>query len=149
MISCVEGRIHMTEERIEELAEKAAELHRSGYNCAQAVACALSEEAGVDEELCFRLMEGFGLGMGQMHETCGAISGAVAVLGFQNSRGRENPTTKASTYGIVRQVGEQFLKKNGSTSCMELKGLTGKGVLRTCPGCVEDAVRIACSLLEK
>ena len=108
----------MTEERIEELAEKAAELHRSGYNCAQAVACALSGEVGADEELCFRLMEGFGLGM-------------------------------ASTYGIVRQVGERFLEKNGSTSCMELKGLTGKGVLRTCPGCVEDAVRIACSLMKE
>ena len=61
----------MTEERVEELAEKAAALHRSGYNCAQAVACALSGEVGVDEDLCFRLMEGFGLGMGQMHETCG------------------------------------------------------------------------------
>ena len=120
----------MTEERVEELAEKAAALHRSGYNCAQAVACALSGEVGVDEDLCFRLMEGF-------------------ALGFRNSQGRENPTTKASTYSIVRQVGEQFLEKNGSTSCMELKGLTGKGVLRTCPGCVEDAVRIACGLLEE
>ena len=139
----------MTEERVEELAEKAVALHRSGYNCAQAVACAISEEVGVDEDLCFRLMEGFGLGMGQMHETCGAVSGAVAALGFRNSQGRENPTTKASTYSIVRQVGEQFLEKNGSTSCMELKGLTGKGVLRTCPGCVEDAVRIACGLLEE
>ena len=139
----------MTEERVEELVEKAAELHRRGYNCAQAVACALSGEVGADEELCFRLMEGFGLGMGQMHETCGAGSGAGAALGFQNSQGKENPTTKASTYGIVRQVGAQFLEKNGSTSCMELKGLTGKGVLRTCPGCVEDAVRIACGLLEE
>ena len=139
----------MTEERVEELAEKAAALHRSGYNCAQAVACALSGEVGVDEDLCFRLMEGFGLGMGQMHETCGAVSGAVAALGFRNSQGRENPTTKASTYSIVRQVGEQFLEKNGSTSCMERKGLTGKGVLRPGPGCVEDAVRIACGLLEE
>ena len=40
----------MTEERVEELAEKAVALHRSGYNCAQAVACALSGEVGVDED---------------------------------------------------------------------------------------------------
>lgn len=139
----------MTEERIEELVEKAAELHHMGYNCAQAVACALSSEVGVDENVCFRLMEGFGLGMGQMHETCGAVSGAVAVLGFSNSLGSDSPTTKASTYGLVKQIGEQFLNKNGSTFCGELKGLTGRGVLRSCPGCIEDAVRIACGLISE
>lgn len=139
----------MTKERINELVEKATELHHTGYNCAQAVACALSSEVGADENLCFRMMEGFGLGMGQMHETCGAVSGAVATLGFSNSLGTESPTTKASTYSLVKQIGEQFLNKNGSTFCQELKGLTGKGVLRSCPGCIEDAVRIACDLLSQ
>lgn len=138
----------MTEQRIDELVEKATELHRMGYNCAQSVVCALSEVVGADENVCFRLMEGFGLGMGQMRETCGAVSGAVAALGFLNSIGSQSPTTKASTYGLVRQVGEQFLQKNGSTVCSELKGLTGGGVLRSCPGCIEDGIRIACSLIK-
>ena len=138
----------MTEKRTEELVERAVRLHRMGYNCAQSVACALSEEVGVDENICFRLMEGFGLGMGQMQETCGAVSGAVAALGFSNSIGPQSPSTKASTYGLVRQVREQFLQKNGSTVCSELKGLTGGSMLRSCPGCIEDAVRIACSLMK-
>ena len=123
----------MTEKRTEELVERAVRLHRMGYNCAQSVACALSEEVGVDEN---------------MQETCGAVSGAVAALGFSNSIGTQSPSTKASTYGLVRQVREQFLQKNGSTVCSELKGLTGGSMLRSCPGCIEDAVRIACSLMK-
>ena len=31
-----------------------------GYNCAQAVACAYADDLGIDEELLFRLTEGFG-----------------------------------------------------------------------------------------
>lgn len=39
---------------------------RNGYNCAQAVACAFAEEAGVDKATVFRIAEGFGSGMGTM-----------------------------------------------------------------------------------
>ena len=67
--------------------KEAAERHERGYNCAQAVACCYSEEMGIDEQTVFELTEGFGLGMGGMEGTCGAVSGAVAVLGRMNSTG--------------------------------------------------------------
>ena len=35
---------------------KALENHKKGYNCAQAVACAFSEQLGMDEKEVFRLM---------------------------------------------------------------------------------------------
>lgn len=43
--------------------DKAAQNHQKGYNCAQAVACAFSEEMGIDESTIFKMMEGHGLGM--------------------------------------------------------------------------------------
>ena len=67
--------------------KEAAERHERGYNCAQAVACCYCEEMGIDEQTVFELTEGFGLGMGGMEGTCGAVSGAVAVLGRMNSTG--------------------------------------------------------------
>ena len=44
-------------------AERAIELHKKGYNCAQAVACTFCKELGINEEEMFRISEGFGLGM--------------------------------------------------------------------------------------
>ena len=76
----------MTEERVEELAEKAAALHRSGYNCAQAVACALSGEVGVDEDLCFRLMEALALEWGRCTKPAGPFPALWLLLVFETAR---------------------------------------------------------------
>ena len=54
--------------------KKADELHGKGYNCAQAVACAYCDLFNADEKEVFRMMEGYGLGMGDMKCTCGAVN---------------------------------------------------------------------------
>lgn len=124
--------------------EKAAELHDRGFNCAQAVACTLAEEIGVPEEVLFTACEGFGLGMGGMEATCGAVSGAVMVAGFKNSSGNpKNPTTKAMTYQLTRKITREFEQKNGTIICKELKGVETGKVLRSCSDCISDAVEIA------
>lgn len=74
---------------------QAAEYHARGFNCAQAVACTLAPAVGLDPQTAFTLTEGFGAGMGGMTETCGAISGAVAIMGFVMSDGMENPRPRA------------------------------------------------------
>lgn len=124
--------------------EKAIELHKKGFNCAQAVACAFAEDIGVPEEVLFSACEGFGLGMGGMEATCGAISGAVMVAGFKNSSGDlQNPTTKGSTYKYTREITSAFKEKNSTITCKELKGVETGTVLRSCPDCIRDAVEIA------
>lgn len=128
--------------------ELAIELHDKKYNCAQAVACAFADEVGVDMETLFRACEGFGLGMGGMNGTCGAISGAVMLAGFKNSDGNlENPGTKASTYQLSKAILEKFAEKNQATLCRDLKGVETGTVLRSCPGCIEDAVEIVQEVL--
>ena len=39
-------------------AERAIELHKKGYNCAQAVACTFCKELGINEEEMFRIWNG-------------------------------------------------------------------------------------------
>ena len=122
---------------------KAAELHKKGYNCAQAVACAYCDLFGADEKEVFRMMEGFGLGMGDMKCTCGAVSGAIALAGIKNSDVQlEAPKTKGSTYKIAKQLTAAFKEKNQSVICADLKGVETGEMLRSCPGCIEDACKI-------
>jgi C_GCAxxG_C_C family probable redox protein len=126
--------------------ERAVMYHDMGYDCAQSVACAYCEKAGVDPETMFIIMEGFGRGMGGMEGTCGAISGAVAVAGAMNSSANlEKPDSKQSTYELSRQIIGRFREKNGATVCRELKGIETGTVLRPCQGCIEDA----CDILEE
>ena len=120
----------------------ADELHKKGYNCAQAVVCNYCDLFGIDNKTAFIMSEGFGAGMGSMKNTCGAISGLVMLLGLLNSSGTEEKLTKAETYKIVKELTTKFKEKNGSCICEEIKGLTGKPMLRTCSGCIEDACKI-------
>lgn len=129
---------------------QAAEYHARGFNCAQAVACTLAPAVGLDPQIAFTLTEGFGAGMGGMTETCGAISGAVAIMGFAMSDGMENPKTKGQTYKLSREIAKRFGEKNTTTVCGTLKGVgSDKGPLRSCPGCIDDAVEIACDVLRQ
>ena len=126
-----------------ELAVKAVELHKKGYNCAQAVACAFCEKMGRDEKEVFEIMEGFGLGMGGMDATCGAVSGIAAVIGMDNSDGNlAEPKTKGKTYKALKGYVKKFEEKNGSIVCKELKGVETGTILRSCPGCVQDAAEL-------
>lgn len=130
------------------LKARAAAYHNQGYNCAQAVICALAPALGIDADAAFRLAEGFGAGMGGMSETCGAISGAVMAAGQAVSDGPGNPTTKGCTYQLSREIAGRFRKENGSTICRELKGIgRAEGPLRACAGCIDDAIDIAVDVL--
>ena len=128
--------------------EKAVEKHDKGYNCCQAVACALAEDLGFDEQVIFQAGEGFGAGMGGMQCTCGAVSGAVMAAGMKNSRFHVEKPTKGSTYQLSKVIAQKFQEKNGSVICKELKGVETGKVLRSCQGCIEDAVQIAEEVLD-
>jgi C_GCAxxG_C_C family probable redox protein len=138
----------MNQEAIEERVAKALGFHKQGFNCAQCVACACSDLVGLDENEAFRLAEGFGGGMGGFSETCGAISGGVMLFGYANSGGMDGDRTKAATYKLSKALVNGFRTANGSTLCGDLKGLTGGHVLRSCDGCIEDALRLTIDILE-
>lgn len=128
--------------------EAANEYHEKGFNCAQAVACAFSDCTGLDEKTLFKITEGLGAGIGGTRGTCGAITGAAVVLGLVNSTGNvDSPDSKGYTYKLSKKLVDEFQKKNGAIACHDLKGIETKKVLRSCPGCIEDAVVILESIL--
>lgn len=129
--------------------EKAIDLYKKGYNCAQAVVCAFCEECDIEEADAFRISEGFGSGMA-MREICGAVSGMSMVIGLLNSVGslEKGKSTKVDTYQKVRAYTQAFQDKNGSYICRELKsGKDGKP-LCSCEQCVTDAVKLIEKYLE-
>lgn len=123
--------------------EQALAYHKKGYNCSQAVACAFCDKMGLEEETVFKMMEGFGFGVGDSYGTCGAVTGMAAVMGMILSSGNlDAPDSKQGTYAKVRELNAKFRNKNSSTICWDLKGMESGNVLRSCDGCIEDAVTI-------
>ncbi|MCI7685706.1 MAG: C-GCAxxG-C-C family protein [Clostridiales bacterium] len=128
--------------------ERAARLHGNGYNCCQAVLLTFCNELGVDPVTAFKIGEGFGLGMGGMENTCGALSGAIMLAGLKNSDGDlDHPKTKAGTYRISRELTEAFKEKTGALVCRDLKGIDTGKVLCSCPRCIDSAVQIVEEIL--
>ena len=102
-------------------AEKAFELFKSGYNCAQAVAVAFCDLTGLTETQAARIASSFGGGMGRMREVCGAVSGMFMVLGLLY--GYDDPkadTEKKQLYTDVQALAEEFKKDAGSIICRDI-----------------------------
>lgn len=128
--------------------EEAARKKRSGLNCAQAVACTYCDYAGIDEETMANITQAFGAGMGTMEGTCGAISGACAVIGMVNSKNGSSQNSKAKTMKDTREIVNAFLSQNKSITCKDLKGIETGVVLRSCEDCVRDAAELLEKTLE-
>jgi len=138
-----------------ERTELARTLFLSGNNCAQSVLLSFAEDLKYSKELATRLAAGFGAGMGRLQETCGAVTGAIMVLGIkQGERVNNNDELKAETYDSVKELNRRFKEAYGTTSCARLTGCdlnTREGsekfkrenvMENVCAGCVEKAVRI-------
>lgn len=94
---------------------------RSGYNCAQSVLLAFYDVTGLDDETAAMLASSFGGGIGRMREVCGAVSGAVMVLGLaKGCSDPEDREAKKAHYARVREFAERFKERSGSIICREL-----------------------------
>ena len=100
--------------------EKAFSLHEKGYNCAQAVIGAYADTIGIDEQAAFSIGAGFGGGAGT-GELCGAISGAVMVLGLLTPVDPEDPVgSKQRTTALSKAFQKRFAEKFGYLRCHDL-----------------------------
>lgn len=86
--------------------------------------------------------------MGGMEGLCGAVSGAAMVIGLKNSTANlEKPDSKASSCQMSKELLAEFVKKNGSAVCKDLKGTETGKALRSCPDCIRDAVELTEKIL--
>lgn len=135
--------------------ERAASLFEQGFSCSQAVFSAYADQFGLDAEIALRVSGAFGGGMGRMGATCGAVTGALMVIGLKYAKTKpEDDDSKERTYALVQQFADLFQQRNGSTLCKELLGydlstpegrqqVEEKGISKTlCPHLVRSAVEI-------
>ena len=106
-----------------ERKDKALEAFRSGFNCAQSVFAAYCDLFDVRESAAIRIGAGFGAGIGRLQKTCGAVSGAVMLIGLRYYDESDRAGSKRLTYEKVREFISGFEEKNETASCLDLLGV--------------------------
>lgn len=101
--------------------EKTVQEYRK-YGCSGTIMMNYRKYVNLSEEEAITIAKPYLRGA---KKTCGAILAAHEIL-------------KRKAPNKIKELDEKYQKKNNSTICKELKGLTGGHMLRTCPGCVED-----------
>ena len=108
---------------------------------------------GLDRSTAIKLARAFGSGMGMGRE-CGAVTGALMILGFKVQEASSEKETRYRVYDLVREFVRLFEEKRGTILCKDLLGVdmgTPEGrdkaikdnLFRTlCPGFVRDAAQI-------
>ena len=106
----------------EALGEKAANLHRDGYNCAQAVLLTLYEHMNPEEKnpVIPKIATGFGGGIGRCGSVCGALTGAIMSVSLKYGANEVNPQKKAEASAKAQTLYRLFEKQHGSVMCRDL-----------------------------
>ena len=123
-------------------SEKAHEIHKQGFNCAQAVFAAFAENYGITREQALKLCASFGGGLAGSGECCGAALGILMALGMAEGFAQPDMAKKQAHNARVREAMKLFEERFGAVRCPDLKG--GRV---PCAEIVEGAAEIAAQML--
>ena len=136
-------------------AEEAKKQFEKGFLCTPAVLSTYSEQFGLEKELALKIACGFGAGIGRLGRTCGAVAGAVMVIGLKDGQvNLADIESREKTYKLVRELVDRFAALHDSIECKELIGydLSNSSELKLaresgvfqnkCPSFVYDSARI-------
>jgi C_GCAxxG_C_C family probable redox protein len=134
---------------------EAVACFKGGFSCTQALLSTFSEELGMDRKNACKVASGFGGGVGRTGNICGAVSGAIMVIGLKYGKATpENCAERERTYELVREFVREYTALHGSVNCTDLLGYDlsdpaahaeaqEKRIAgQKCPKYVEDAVQI-------
>lgn len=139
-----------------ERQESAASDFANGFNCSQSVLCAFCEKYGLSREEALKIVCGLGGGF-RCGEVCGAVSGAVIVIGLKYGHYiAGDMESKNNCNSKTKEFISLFKEKHNSIICRDILGIDistdegrelarSKNLFRTV--CV-DMVKGAVSLLE-
>ncbi len=101
--------------------EKALTLFDNSFNCSQSVFASFADKVNLNEDICLRIATPFGGGMGRNQLTCGAVTGALMVLGNYYGKGKKDDENgKIESYQKVNEFFKMFREKHGHLSCLHL-----------------------------
>ena len=141
--------------------EKALNYFSQKLHCSQSVIAAFAEECGITEEQALKLGSCFGGGM-RKGEVCGAVTGALMVLGLLYGQKNAGDADGRQTSNKVNDLMmDRFKEKCGSYICNDLLGCditTKEGqqhcmdnnlFTEFCPKMVATAVEIVEKIIEE
>ena len=134
--------------------EKAVECFSKGFNCAQAIISTYGGDYGLKEADGLRVAAAFGAGIARSGDVCGALSGALMVIGLKHAKGVES---KEKVIAAAQDFMKAFAGRCGSVNCKELLGIdlsTPEGQKKFKEGRLSrsrccEFVRASAELLEK
>jgi C_GCAxxG_C_C family probable redox protein len=97
--------------------ERAVDFFEEGFNCCQAVLSSYGPRFGLDRESALKIASGFGGGVGHLGESCGAVTGALMVIGLKG-----DASAPEATYRLVDRFLDKFKARQGSIFCRQLLG---------------------------
>ena len=134
--------------------EEIKSLFLQQIDCSQVVADQFAEELQMDKDMLRKMSACFGGGM-QCGETCGAVTGALMVIGLKYGHYKEDDLDqKVIMMKKVAEFKEKFAEKYPSCLCRDLLGhdiskpgefdkvLEENLMMDFCPGVVETAIEI-------
>jgi C_GCAxxG_C_C family probable redox protein len=136
-------------------AEEADGYFKDKYNCCQAIIMTYGPEFGLPMDIGTRLGTGFAGGVARHGEVCGAVAGAIMVLGLKYGlTGESDDKARDNTYEQVSEFIKKFKIMNGSIRCRDLlhcnlSTLEGRQIAKEkdlfntlCPRFVKDSAEI-------
>lgn len=139
------------------MGEKAGAAERtfqSGLNCAQSMVAAFASELPAEAEGAIRAAAALGGGIARTGQMCGAVSGALLVIGLRHGSAEPDRDAEERVYARSQEFLRRFQERHGTMSCQELIGCdlsteAGRAFARehqlhsvVCSLLVRDAARI-------
>ena len=134
--------------------QEAVSVFQSGFNCSQAIVRTYGPEYGLSALDALKVSCGFGGGM-RRGGTCGAVTGALMVLGLRyGPKDVSDTSAKNNVYSRVTEFCRRYESRCGYINCRDLLGCdisTEEGMKKArknnlfktvCPRMVETAAEI-------
>ncbi len=135
----------------EEMA-RMAQLHMQGFHCSQILLLLGLEQQGKSNPDLIRAMNGLAGGLGFSGKNCGALTGAVCLLGLYAGRGelaeREMRELNSMIQELVVWFEERFGKNYGGIDCQNIMNNDPWNRMTRCPELVAETYRKVKELLE-
>jgi C_GCAxxG_C_C family probable redox protein len=128
-----------------------------GFSCSQAIFTTFAPQFGVGDDIAGKIASPFGGGIARQGETCGAVTGALMVLGLKyGALGEEN---KDKIYQVSQEFLRRFQEQHTFIKCKQLinydisqpvelqAAREAKVFTQICPILVKTAAEIVQSML--
>ncbi|MHA1993436.1 MAG: C-GCAxxG-C-C family protein [Candidatus Hodarchaeales archaeon] len=139
--------------------EHAVALFKERDNCSQAVLATYANQYGIQEKTALKIAEVFSGGIARKGNICGALGGALMVIGLHYGKDKDSDSApRKSVYDVADELLEKFKSQHGTANCRELihfdlttpenrKLAQEMKVFRNCPKYVGSAVELLEDLL--